>query len=311
MFRRKELRLLGAAALIHSSTAALAANMQAAGPPPAPREPATMPVVGVSGECAVVPMALVSNIPTIEVRIDGRGPYQFAIDTGASGHGRIGTAVAEALKLKVVAEVRTPAPGGAVAMRSVFGAPSIAVGGVSFTDVHLVAASTVRGPTPPWYGILGIGMFHDRTLTIDYANGFVRIDRTPVRNGVSASFEDGIPTLPVQVAARTFNVDLDTGNGASPLFLKEADARALPIEGTPIERGRAKTSFGEFSIMEATLGAPIMIGGFELPMRIVGWPTPRGDGNIGSRALKGTVLQVDRTAGKVAVGAPGPALRCA
>ena len=52
--------------------------------------PASAQVTGlsVSGGCAVVPI-LSAAIPVVEVTIGGKGPYRFALDTGAEGHGRI------------------------------------------------------------------------------------------------------------------------------------------------------------------------------------------------------------------------------
>ena len=47
--------------------------------------------LSVSGTCASVPI-LPAAIPVVEVRIGGKGPYKFAIDTGAQGHGRISAA---------------------------------------------------------------------------------------------------------------------------------------------------------------------------------------------------------------------------
>src|SRR3990170_3481225 len=84
--------------------------------------PASAQVTGlsVSGGCAVVPI-LPATIPVVEVRIGGKGPYRFAIDTGAEGHGRISAALAEELGLPKIGEAGTPGPGGAVATRPVFG----------------------------------------------------------------------------------------------------------------------------------------------------------------------------------------------
>jgi hypothetical protein len=72
--------------------------------------------LSVTGSCASVPI-LPAAIPVVEVTIGGKGPYKFAIDTGAQGHGRISTALAEELGLPKVGEVGTPAPGGTVATR--------------------------------------------------------------------------------------------------------------------------------------------------------------------------------------------------
>lgn len=268
------------------------------------------PPVQVAGSCAMVPMRLVNNIPVVEVSIGGQGPFLFAIDTGAAGHGRISQALAERLGLSIVGEARTPAPGGATEARPIYGAGPIALGGVTFSNAGLLVLSTARGPNPGWDGVLGIDMFRELILTIDYGNNVAGVSRTTVVGGVAASFDAGIPNIPVEIAGRTFNVDLDTGNGAGGLFLREADARALPLSGPAVERGRARTSFGEFAIMEAPLGAPVTVGGNPLNHRHVGWPPARGEGNLGSRALAGSVLRLDRQNSRVTIAASAARPSC-
>lgn len=269
----------------------------------------TAPPVRIEGSCAVLPMQLVNNIPVVEVTIGGR-PYRFAIDTGAAGHGRISAALAQTLGLQQVGEARTPAPGGTTEARPIFGAPAIGFGGVTFHESGLLALTSARGLNPGWDGILGLDMFANATLTLDYGNNVAMVSRTPVEGGVAASFDVGVPAIPIEIAGRSFTVDLDTGNGAAGLFLAEAEARTLPLSGEPVERGRARTSFGEFAVMEAPLSAAITVGGHALNWRNVGWPPARGTGNLGSRALSGSVLRVDRRNGRVSVAASAAQPAC-
>src|SRR6188768_2765869 len=123
--------------------------------------------LSVSGTCGSVPI-LPGAIPVVEVTIGGKGPYKFAIDTGAQGAGRISTALAEELKLPKVGEARTPAPGGEVATRPIYGAPEVSVGDVSFKNIDLVAASAVRGAQGEWDGVLGNDLLKLLPLTLDY-----------------------------------------------------------------------------------------------------------------------------------------------
>jgi len=269
------------------------------------------PPVQIEGRCAAVPMRLLNNIPVVQVRIGGQGPFLFAIDTAAGGHGRISRALAERLGLSVVGEARTPAPGGTTATRPIYGAGPIALGGVTFSGAGLLVLDTARGPDPGWDGIFGIDMFRDLTLSLDYGNAVAGLSQAPVTDGVAATFDAGVPNIPIVIAGRSFQVDLDTGNGAGGLFLPEAEARALPLSGEPVARGRARTSFGELSIMEAPLSAQVTVGGTALNHHMVGWPPARGSGNLGSRALGGTLLRVDRRNGRVSITISGARPACA
>jgi predicted aspartyl protease len=246
----------------------------------------------VAGGCASVPI-LPAAIPVVEVTIGGKGPYRFAIDTGAQGHGRISAELAAELGLPKVGEVGAPAAGGTVATRPVFGAPEVSVGAVSFKNVDLVALSTVRGPEVEWDGILGNELLTLLPLTLDYGNARARWGGPGLSEGLPVKFDRGIPVVPVEIAGQRFEVHFDSGNGAGGLFLDEDKAKALPLAGEPVERGRARTSFGDFAIMEAPLTISATVGGIPLSINAVSWPSPRPGGNLGSKAMAGLSVTID------------------
>jgi hypothetical protein len=76
-------------------------------------------------------------------------------------------------------------------------------------------------------------------LTLDYGNARARFGGPGLSEGLPIRFDSGIPVLPVEVAGQKFTVHFDSGNGAGGLFLDEAAAKALPLAGEPVERGRA------------------------------------------------------------------------
>lgn len=245
-----------------------------------------------TGGCASVPI-LPAAIPVVEVTIGGKGPYRFAIDTGAQGHGRISTALAEELGLPKVGEVGAPAPGGTVAARTVYGASEVSIGGVSFKNVDLVALSAVRGPAVEWDGILGNELIDLMPLTLDYGNARARFGGPGLSEGLPIRFDSGIPVLPVVIAGKEFTVHFDSGNAAGGLFLDEAEAKALPLAGEPVARGTARTSFGDFPIMEAPLTISATVGGTPLSLNAIGWPSVRPGGNLGSKAMAGLSVTID------------------
>src|SRR5262245_34468200 len=53
-----------------------------------------------------VPLRMVNRRPMVDVRVNGGGPYTFAIDTGASGLARADRSLVDRLKLEVVGEAR-------------------------------------------------------------------------------------------------------------------------------------------------------------------------------------------------------------
>ena len=263
-----------------------------------------------TGTCTVLPLDVSGAIPVVEVTIDGRGPYRFGIDTGAQGMGRISSDVAAELKLMQVGEVQTPAPGGTFDTRKIYRAGKLAIGGMTFSNADLAAMAVLPKRPTNWSGILGIDLFRKVTLTLDYGRGALKLSREPLAGGVAAKFDGGIPSIPLKIGERELTVDLDTGNGAAPLFVSEATAKTVPQSGPAAERGKARTSFGEFSIMEAPIAVSVTVGGTALPVHSIGWPAARGEGNLGSRGLAGMQLSVDRTDGRVAIKPSGAAPTC-
>ncbi len=291
----------------------LSASLQNAAPPPAPvpqmrrRGPVEAPRA--TGTCAALPLDLAAIVPVVEVTIGGR-PYRFAVDTGAQGHGRIKRELAEQLGLAVVGQARTPGPGGTVEERPIFALPALAVGGITFHDAQLAAAPVIPGRPMPWDGILGVDLFRNFTLTLDYGNRRLHVGERPLTAGVALAPDQPGPTFPIEIGGRSFPAHLDTGNQVAPLFLNEADARSLPLSGAPVERGRARGSFGEFAIMEAPLAGPVRVGAFTLPVDRVAWPAVRGVGNLGSRGLAGTVVRLDQRGRRLDIAASGAADGC-
>lgn len=277
----------------------------AAAAQPAPPEPI------VTGTCAVVPLNVSSTLPIVDVTIDGKGPYRFGIDTGAQGMGRISAQLAAQLNLETVGEVRAPAPGGTLSTRKIFRAARLGVGSIAFGNADLVTMTALPGQPMTWSGILGIDLFRALTLTLDYGGGALKLSHDNVTDGVAASFEGGIPAIPLKIGAKDFTVDLDTGNGAAALFLSEAAAKTVPQSGPARERGKARTSFGDFSVREAPIDLPVTVGGTPLPVHAIGWPSARSEGNLGSNGLAGMVVSVDRPHGRVAIRPSGKALACA
>ena len=271
-------------------------------------QPAPDPVP--SGTCTVQPLDVSGAIPVVEVMIDGRGPYRFGIDTGAQGMGRISSDLAAELKLMSVGEVQTPAPGGALDTRKIYRAQKLAIGGMTFAYADLVTMAALPNQPTSWSGILGIDLFRKVTLTLDYGRGAMKLSREPLAGGVAVRFDRGVPSIPLKVGDRELTVDLDTGNGAAPLFVSEAAAKSVPQSGPAVERGKARTSFGEFSIMEAPIAVPVTVGGTTLPVYAIGWPAARDEGNLGSRGLAGMQFSLDRADGLVAIKPSGEAPTC-
>ena len=75
-------------------------------------------------------------------------------------------------------------------------------------------------------------------MILDYAQKALKLSHEAVKDGVAATFERGVPAIPVKIGDRQLTVDLDTGNGAAPLFVSEAVAKTVPQSGRRSSEGR-------------------------------------------------------------------------
>jgi hypothetical protein len=151
-------------------------------------------VAAQSSSVAVAPMQFRGLMPVIEVKINGQGPFAFAIDTGAGMQADIDTSVATQLKLVPNGKVLTGDPSG-LNDREVATARinTIAFGGAEFRNVTaVIRPQRITPDYPNVDGILGFALFTDYLLTLDYPAMQVRLARgaLPEANGADIlSFE--------------------------------------------------------------------------------------------------------------------------
>lgn len=233
------------------------------GPPPKPFERAEMP-----GSSTEVPMTGERRV-LVEVRIDGKGPYHFVLDTGAAGGGRIRPELASQLGLKVMGQAVAGDPSGKNRQTvDIVEAGSLAVGDLTVTGVKLTVGVLPPAPGHPETeldGILGMGLFEDHLLTLDYPARKVRIEKgslPPADGREVLDFENphGVPSVRIKVGDLEVAADVDSGNSRGELVLPASYLDKVPLEGEPKEVGSAHTTFNEVKIRQARLKGSVRIG---------------------------------------------------
>jgi predicted aspartyl protease len=296
--------------LLALSIAALAASVPALAQQAPPQAPGPQPQRVMrqmrpppparTGERADVELRLVAGMPTITAMVNGRGPYRFGVDTGASGYLRVTPELAAALGLQQVGEARAGDPSGRNPISiPVYRVETLAFGGLTYTGVSTTPL-TLRSPALAEIdGIIGIGFFETLLLTIDY--GGLRLSAgpgaLPAANGrdvVEISYDrGGLISMPMTIGETVHQVHLDTGNTRFPLFMPAESIAALPTRGEAREIGRARTVSQEISLRAIDLAAPVRVGRTLLPVTAAGFPALGTVGNIGSSALGTMAVTVD------------------
>jgi hypothetical protein len=249
---------------------------------------------------AVARMQFRGPMPVIEVKLNGQGPFIFAIDTGGGMQADIDTSIAERLKLQPNGIVRSGDPSG-LNDRELNTAQidSITFGGVEFRNVTaLVRPQRITAGYPDVDGILGFALFADYLLTLDYPAMQIRLARgnLPVANGadiLSFEIENRVPVIELAIGKWRVKAHVDSGNFVAGFILPEDLVEQLPLLSEPVTVGRARSVSNQIEIKQAQLRDTIHIGRFNYPQATIAFPA-LSNTNVGFKVLREFSLTFDQ-----------------
>jgi len=247
----------------------------------------------------VAPLEIVKGRPVVQVRIGGNGPFPFIVDTGAGGT-VIEAGLARELSLPIEGEARIgdPIQPHAIAAKSAR-IDLLKIGGAAFERSR---ATVIDQPGFADHlgarGVLGMPLFSDLLLTLDYGRKEIRIGRGSLpaadEKQVLSYREGPMGTIrvPLGVGPLSIDADLDTGSPAG-LSLPDGDMDRLPLQGKPVEVGRARTLSSEFVVHAATLQGTLSLGEFRIENPTLRFNALPG-ANIGSELIGRFVVTLDQ-----------------
>ena len=223
------------------------------------------PRIELSSDGASVPMKLFGRRPVVDLTINGKGPYEFILDTGADVT-MIDSALAKELALPAAdANVEDLEPS----------ERAVRIDNAALGDARMLGlvagtaplGSFFRQENPP-RGVLSAASFPGYLLTLDYLQKRVTIEKgalpAPDEKSVFAyPAEDLLPTLPVHVAGVSTRIHLDSGSPMG-LVLPTKFIKQVPTEGEPKVIGKAHTPSGEALISQAKVKGEITLGKYIL-----------------------------------------------
>jgi hypothetical protein len=241
--------------------------------------------------------------PVIELRINGKGPYRFLLDTGATI-----TMVSEELNRELAlsmpadslaAPADGPAPPPTVTMHEV------GIGDAMLEDLIAVVAPAgmlLKGKDAP-RGVLAAASFPGYLLTYDYPGKRISIKKGSLQEADSRSIfqysdDQALPTVPLRICGRETEVHLDTGSPFG-LTLPVRFLKELTLTTQPKESGEVRTGGGgEFPVLVARVDGEIEIGKYRLESGEVRFSDARpgpgpATGNIGYEVLRHFMVTVD------------------
>lgn len=239
-------------------------------------------------------------MPAVEVMVNGKGPFLFAIDTGAQGMARADASLVERLGLKTSGQVEAgDGSGQNRRMLDTVELDSLVVGGIKFGKVTAITRDYNTSPNLPRIdGILGFDLFAEYLLTLDYPSKKVRLARGALppanaRNILNYDASRPTPTVELQVGKQTVKADVDSGNLVAGFILPTAVVEKSALASEPVVVGKARTVSNEVEIKQVRLKDSIRLGSFEFTEPTVSFPA-LSVANIGSRILNQFAVTFDQ-----------------
>ncbi len=252
-----------------------------------------------------VPFEVVDGRVYVQAQVNGRGPFRFAVDTGASGIGRADSRLVEALGLTVVGE--TPNSDGVrTRTATTVRLDALALGGLVRRDVEVIARDYAsRLPEEQRFdGILGRDFFADGLLVLDYP-------RTRLAYGTSSAIapdaENAVAyerpyRVPVSIGDVQVTGHLDTGANVTAVLPKALHDRIVGTAPQPV--GQGQLANGAIEVGRSRIAGPIRIGPARWDNVDVRVADDFPELLIGARLLQHHVLAIDPRSQRVALCTP-------
>lgn len=239
-----------------------------------------------------VPMQFDGGMPTVEVMVNGKGPFVFGFDTGAQAGPRLDTSLVEKLGLKSSGQVQAIDPSGRNPQNSeTYKLESISIGALRLSDVTVAGRNYQNSPRPLKVdGILGLNLLADYLVTLDFPAKVLRIDKGELPKADGADVLDykneaGIALVELTVGSAKIKAHLDTGNAIGPFVLPTSFVEKLSLASEPVVVGRARSASGEMEIKKVQLKDVVKLGRHEFPRATVVYPALSDTGNVGVKTL--------------------------
>lgn len=249
-----------------------------------------------------IPFEIVDGRIYVQARANGRGPFRFAVDTGASGMARADASLVSLLGLEIQGQTGN-SDGVATAKVDMTHLDSLEVGGLARQNLDVITRDYNKRQSPDvaFLGIIARDFFSDGLLIIDYPNRVLSFTRaralSPAGKGV-LSYERAF-RVPVSIGEVQAEGNLDTG--ANVTFVLPQSLYEQVASGPLEQAGRGRLANVEIETKRSTIRGPFRIGNATLSDVEVRVSDRFPELLVGAHALQNLVLMIDQRSKTVAV----------
>lgn len=249
-----------------------------------------------------IPFEVIDGRIYVQARANGRGPFRFALDTGASGLARADASLVAALGLALSPPVAN-SDGLATAAADTTTIDVLDVGGITRRDLRVITRDYNRGmaQTSALSGIVAREFFADGLLVIDYPRKLVSFSRrlalSPAQAG-ALRYERAF-RVPVSIGPLQVEGNLDTGANVAFVLPRTLFDKVSSSPAEPVGEGRLANT--TVDAQRATVRGPFVIGEASLEDVEVRVSARYPELLVGAHALQRFVVLIDQRSRIVAV----------
>ncbi|WP_229206246.1 retropepsin-like aspartic protease [Dyadobacter fermentans] len=243
-----------------------------------------------------VAATIANNDLFVKAYVNDKGPFNFLVDTGASGMGRIDERVAHALGLIASDSARNYDGSGKFNTVPVFTVSSLRLGNLTEHNVVLLSRnynSHRKEGRMLIDGIIGREFFQEYLLTIDATRGEITYSKDSLNGGDNGvvHYQRGFEISAV-VGDTSCLLHIDTGSTLSLHFPKTVIDRLSHTDTK--NKSIARRANSEYFIQEAILHSPISVSSVNAKDLLVDYSEQARFINVGMRFLKNYKLIIDQ-----------------
>lgn len=253
---------------------------------------------------SAMPLQLINGLPYIQISINGKGPYLFGFDSGFGAQLEIDTELAAELGIQSNGTTTIGDGSGNAGVTLQTGiANAVQIGNETFSAVNAILRNNTRKNVPGMEqvrGIVGIGMFEQYLLTIDYPGMQMRLEKgtlaSPNEKDI-LSYEPvggGIPEIKINVGEHTISAVIDTRSMSAEFKLPGSMINKLTFLTAPKVIGKGRTISSVIDVTEVKVKESIQLGQFIFTEPVITYPSLNESAIIGSKLLKRFIITIDQ-----------------
>lgn len=255
-----------------------------------------------AGALFKVPFRVVDGRIYVDVRINNKGPFIFAVDTGASGLGRADASLTKALALPVT-QSGLSSDGVATASVDMTRFDSLEIGGFRRDSLEVITRDYSGRLTTEAAisGIIGHDFFADGVLVIDYPTRTLSFNRSmelPSGDAQVVAYERPF-RIPVSIGNVETQGQMDTGANVEFVMPKQLfdKVSAGPLQAA----GDATLTNTSLETQTALVAGPFRFGGAELSNVNVRVSERFPELLVGARVLQHHKILIDQRSQRIAI----------